>query len=119
MPCATEAVCTSVAIVNVDVAAAAFGVMEDGLKAQVANDGSPEQVSDVAEENPFAGVMLTVDAAALPLVIVALVGESEIAKSGDAVIVMDMAFEVEGALLASPAYFAVRLWESTVSEVVA
>jgi hypothetical protein len=89
-------------MVNVDVPAAAFGVTDAGLKVQDANDGSPEQVRTVAAANPLAGVMLMVDVAELPLAIVALVGDSETAKSGVAVIVTDMAFEVEGPLLVSP-----------------
>lgn len=103
---------------KVDVAAAAFGVMEAGLKVQVANDGSPEQVRDVAEANPLAGMMLMVEVAELPFVIVAVAGDSEMAKSGDAVMVMERTLDVEGALFVSPAYVAVRLWVPTVSELV-
>ena len=98
-----EAICTLVAMDSVDVAADALGVTDAGLKVQDAKDGSPEQVREVAVENPLAGVMLTVDVAALPLVIVALAGESEIAKFGAAVIVTTTALEVEGALFMSPA----------------
>jgi hypothetical protein len=90
-------------MVRVDVAAAAPGVTEAGLKAQVANEGSPEHASVVAAENPFIGVMLTVAVAEPPLAMVALAGESEMEKAGVPVTVNVTVFEVDGALLASPA----------------
>jgi hypothetical protein len=88
---------------KVEVAADPFGVTEAGLNVHDVNDGSPEHASVVAAENPFAGVMLTVDDAELPPATVALAGESDMEKLGEPVTVKITTLELDGALLASPA----------------
>ena len=98
-----EAVCTLVAMVSIDVAAEPLGVTAAGLKVQDANAGSPEQVREVDAAKALTGVMLTVDVAEVPLVMVALVGASEIVKSAAPVTVTATVFDVEEALLLSPA----------------
>jgi hypothetical protein len=90
-------------MVSVDVDAAALGVTEAGANVHDAKEGSPEHESVVAAENPFAGAMLTVEDAEPPLATVAFAGESEMEKSGEPVMVNVTVFELEDALLASPA----------------
>ena len=103
VPCPIPVVCIFVAMVRADVAAAVPGVTEAGLNIHDANEGSPEHASVVAAENPFIGVMLTVAVAEPPFATVALAGDSETEKSGVPVTVNMTVFEVDGALLASPA----------------
>lgn len=98
-----EAVCTSVAMVITEVTAVPFGVKGFGLKVQVVNDGNPEQAREVDALNPPAGVMVMVEVAELPLVMVAFAGESVMVKLGAAVTVSCTTLEVEGPLLMSPA----------------
>lgn len=105
-------------MVTVDVAAAPFGVTEAGPNVQEANEGRPEHENVVAAANPLTGVMLTVDDAELPLATVALAGVSAMEKSGEPVTLSVTTFELDVALLASPAYVAVRLCDPTASELV-
>jgi hypothetical protein len=90
-------------MVSTEVAAAPFGVKDTGLKAQVVKDGNPEQANEVNKLNPLTGVTVMVEVAEPPLVVVALVGESEMLKSGAAFTVTGTALDVEELLLASPA----------------
>ena len=81
----------------------ALGVTLAGLKVQVASTGKSEQAKNVGALKAFAGVMLTIEVVDWPLDIVALVGETEIVKSGGGVTTTETVFDVEAALLVSPA----------------
>jgi len=98
-----SAVCTLVSIVSVDAAVPALVVTLAGLKVQVVSTGKPEQAKKVAALKAFTGVMLTIEVVDWPLDMVALAGKSEIVKSGGGVTTTGTVFDVEAALLVSPA----------------
>ena len=72
-----------VVIVSVVEVAPANKVRMDGLKLQLAPEGSPEQVNATGEWNPLAGVMVTVVVAVWPPVTVTAEGAAVIVKSAD------------------------------------
>jgi hypothetical protein len=76
-----------------------FGVTVPDPNVHTAETGSPEQLIVVAALNAFTGVMLTVVAAEVPPLTVAVVGESEIVKS---VTVTATALDTDAALNVSP-----------------
>jgi hypothetical protein len=80
--CRTSAIAAEVEIVRVVVAAAPAGITLAGEKLHDAPDGSPEQLNETAEANPFCGVMDTVVVPLDPDATVSAVGESETLKSG-------------------------------------
>ena len=92
-----------VSIVSVDAAVPALVVTLAGLKVQVVSTGKPEQAKKVAALKAFTGVMLTIEVVDWPLDMVALAGKSEIVKSGGGVTTTGTVFDVEAALLVSPA----------------
>jgi len=71
-----------VAIVSVVETAAPEGVTVFGEKAQDAPEGSPEQLNEIVELKPFAGVTETVNVPLWPPVTVIVAGVAAMEKSG-------------------------------------
>ena len=74
-----------------------------GLNVQEAKEGKPEHENVTADANPLSGVMLTLDAAELPMAAFTFAGVRAMEKSGAPMTVSVTICEVDGALFASPA----------------
>lgn len=88
-----------------------LGVTLDGEKVQLDADGNPLQANVTGEFMPLTGLMVMVNVALWPALMVALAGEASMVKSPLGLPTTRVVVAVLGARTASPGYSALIVYE--------